>query len=185
MRLSEPFETRRLKFRLLTMDDLASVHRQFSDQEMCRYFSEPPCTLDEAKGIIEHYQEPEGKGHLRYGLFDLATGAFIGTCGYHYWDRDRKQVEIGYDIWKHYWQQGYASEALPVLIRLCFEHLGVDCVYVLVDPGNAASIATVAKFGFKPCPLCRKPDVVSQICLRLMRSEWEAGQHETYSSGMK
>ncbi len=172
MKLSEPFETNRMRFRLLAMDDLPSVHRQFSDPEMCQYFSEPPCSLDEAKGIIEHYRDPDGKGYLRYGMFDKTTGGFIGTCGYHYWDREQRQVEIGYDIWKEYWRQGYVSEALPVLISLCFEHLRVDLVYVLVDPDNSASIASVGRFGFRPCTPCREPDDQSQLCMKLTRSEW-------------
>jgi len=36
----------------------------------------------------------------------------------HYWDRELKQVETGYDIWKDYWKQRYVSEAMPGLIRL-------------------------------------------------------------------
>lgn len=155
------------------MDDLDAVYRQFSDPEMCRYFSDPPCDLAEARGMIEHYQDPEGKDHLRYGMFDRKTGAFIGTCGYHYWDRDHRQVEIGYDVWKAYWRQGYASEALPELIKQCFETLGVDCVYILVHPDNAASIATARKFGFSACAPCRPVDCEPEVCMKLMRADWE------------
>ncbi len=169
-----PFETERLTFRLLTLDDLQVIYRQFSDPEMCRYFSDPPCNMDEARGIIAHYQDPEGKDHARFGLFDKRTGAFIGTLGYHFWDPQRKQVEIGYDVWKNYWQQGYISEALPVLIDLCFESLGVECVYVLIHPENAASIASVRKFGFFSCEPQRPVDGDPQVCLKLRRADWKA-----------
>jgi len=160
-----------MKFRLLNPSDLAVVCRQFSDPDMCRYFSEPPCDEEEAKGIIAHYQNPEGNDHLRYGMYDKATGDFIGTCGYHYWDMERRQVEIGYDVWKAYWRKGYVSEALPALLRICFEHLGVDCVYILTHPENEASMASVRKFGFQSCAPCRKPDVEPQVCMKLMKSE--------------
>lgn len=172
MRLSEPFITKRMKFRLLNLKDIEVIYRQFSDPDMCKYFSEPPCDREEAKGIIEHYQNPEGKGYLRYGMFDKNTDAFIGTCGYHYWDNELKQVEIGYDIWKDYWRQGYILEALPILINICFEYLGVDCIYILAHPQNKASIASVSKFGFKECAPCRKPDTEPQICMSLLRTEW-------------
>ena len=172
MSLLQLFETERMKFRLLNSNDIKIVFRQFSDPDMCRYFSEPPCNMEEAKGIIEHYQNPEGKGYLRYGMFDKETDAFIGTCGYHYWDNEHKQVEIGYDIWKEYWRQGYISEALPVLINLCFEHLGVDCIYILAHPQNKASMASVRKFGFIECEPCRKVDVEPQICMKLLRTKW-------------
>ncbi|MFE8700686.1 GNAT family N-acetyltransferase [Cytobacillus sp. FJAT-54145] len=172
MKLSNPFSTERMNFRLLTMDDLEVVYRQFSDPDMCKYFSEPPVDLKEAKEIIEHYKDPEGKGFLRYGMFDKSTNAFIGTVGYHYWDPNRKQVEIGYDIWKDYWRQGYISEALPPLIKICFNYLDVDFVYILTHPENHASIKSVTKLGFIECPPLREIDVEPQICLKLPRIEW-------------
>jgi len=171
MKISEPFETKRMKFRLLNESDIDAIYRQFSDLDMCKYFDDPPCNLEEAKGIIEHYQNPEEKDHLRYGMFDKNTDTFIGTCGYHYWDNELKQVEIGYDIWKDYWKQGYISEALPVLINICFQHLGADCIYILVHPQNKASIASVRKFGFKECEPCRESGVESEICMKLTRTE--------------
>ncbi len=170
--MSEPFATERMKFRLLDIKDTEVVFRQFSDPDMCKYFSDPPCDMEEAKGIIEHYQNPEGKGHLRYGMFDENTDQFIGTCGYHYLDNELKQVEIGYDIWKDYWRQGYISEALPPLINICFNYLGADCVYILTHPQNKASIASAGKFGFSEGEPCREIDAEPQICMKLMRTEW-------------
>lgn len=176
MNLSEPFTTGRLHFRLLNQTDTDAVYKQFSDPDMCRYFSEPPCDYNEAAEIIKHYAQPEGKGHYRYGMFDRETGAFIGTCDYHYWDPERRQVEIGYDIWKDYWGQGYMSEALPVLLHTCFTHLDADCIYILTHPQNAASIATVRKFGFQECTPCRAVEDEPQICMKLMREHWSPGK---------
>ncbi|QHW31399.1 GNAT family N-acetyltransferase [Paenibacillus rhizovicinus] len=150
-------------------DDADVVYRQFSDPDMCAFFSEPPCDYAEALEIIEHYRNPDGEDHLRYGMFDKETNAFVGTCGYHFWDPARKQVEIGYDIWKDYWKQGYMTEAMPVLIDICFKRLGVDCIYILTDPRNAASVAAVAKFGFTHAAPCRDTDD-GTICLKLLRA---------------
>lgn len=159
-----------MKFRFLAHEDIEAVHRQFSDPDMCRYFSEPPCDREEALSIIDHYLAPEGKDYLRYGMFDKDTDSFIGTCGYHYWDQELSQVELGYDIWKEHWRQGYLSEALPVLIKICFEELEVDCIYILTHPENEASMASVRKFGFVECEPCRTVDDEPQVCMKLMRS---------------
>lgn len=173
MRLDEPLETERLHFRLLRDEDLDFVHRQFSDPEMCRYLSEPPMTREQAQGIIDFFREPAGKGYHRYGLFSRETGEFIGTCGFHQLDRERSQVELGYDIWKAHWRRGHASEALAPLIRICFRHLEVDQVYVLINEGNDASLATAARAGFRRCSPCRALDEPSQVCMKLTRIEWE------------
>lgn len=170
MNLNDNIETERMKLRYLNSNDIDVIYRQFSDTDMCKYFSESPCDMEEAKGIIEHYQKPEGKNELRYGMFHKQTGDFIGSCGYHYFDKDRKQVEIGYDIWKEYWRKGYASEVLPILINICYEYLGVDCIYILVHPQNKASIKTGRKFGFKECEPCRIPDVEQEICMKLYKN---------------
>lgn len=164
-------ESTRMHFRLLNMDDIDVVYRQFSDLDMCSFFSEPPCTLNESKEIIEHYQEPEGKGYLRYGMFHKKTGEFIGTCGFHYLDKKLKQVELGYDIWKEHWKQGYATEALEQLIPLCFNYLEVECIYILTHPSNTGSIACVKKFYFTESDLCRNTED-DVICMKLLYKDW-------------
>lgn len=179
MNLTLPLESKRMKYRLMAQEDAAWIYRQFSDPDMCTYYSEPPCTLEQAKQIIEHYRNPVRKDHLRLVMIAKDTGAFIGTCGYHYWDQEKKQVEIGYDVWKEYWRQGYMSEALPVLLTLCFEHLDVDSVYVFTHPLNTASQACVKKFGFKECEPCRPGEVEPSVCMKLLRKDWLPVNKET------
>lgn len=92
--------TTRLILRQLSDNDLQSVYKQFSDPDMCKYFSDSPCTMEEAKNIINHYQYKEGDTQLRYCMVDKVTGDFIGTCGFHFWDKNNRRVEIGYAL--HY-----------------------------------------------------------------------------------
>lgn len=176
MGLAEPFHTERLNFRLLRDDDLDVVHRQFSDPDMCRYLSEPPVTREQAHAIIEFFRNRDNAGYLRYGMFSRASGKFIGTCGYHKLDWESDQVELGYDIWKTHWRQGYASEALGPLLRICFQELQVNQVYVLINAENTASVATASKSGFHRCEPCRPLDEPSQVCMKLTRIEWERSE---------
>lgn len=144
--------TQRLVWRTLSMHhDQASIYRQFSDIDMCRYFDEPPCTLAEAQDIIAHYaQATPASNFTRFALLSAMTGAFVGTCGYHFLNRDEGSVEIGYDIWKEYWRQGYAGEMLPKLLDICFAISEITLVYAVILPENTASINTVASAGFTP-----------------------------------
>lgn len=144
------YHTPRLNWRSLSMQhDQATIYRQFSDPDMCRYFDEPPCTLAESQDIITHYANaPHSAGYRRYALIDSNTGAFIGTCGYHYLNREQRSVEIGYDIWKEHWRKGYAREMLPQLLKICFAHSAIDLVYAVILPDNEASIGVVVSAGF-------------------------------------
>ncbi|MEX2425382.1 MAG: GNAT family N-acetyltransferase [Thermomicrobiaceae bacterium] len=172
-RLREPFETGRIRFRLLEERDFDVVYRQFSDPAMCRYFSEPPMDRDEAVSTIEMFQHPERDSYLRYGLFERGTGEFLGTCGYHHWDREQRQVELGYDIWRDYWRKGYATEALVPLLEICFRVLEADLVYVLIHRDNQGSISTARNAGFEDSEPCRPLDEPEQVCMKLTRTVWE------------
>lgn len=170
----ESFETDRMVFRKLRQGDLDVVHRQFSDPDMCQYFSEPPMDRATAAGTIQFFQHPERDPFLRYAMIHRVSGAFIGTCGYHHFDRELRQVELGYDVWKAHWRQGYATEALRPLLRLCFDELDVELVYALIDKSNLASIRTVKRFGFEDSDPCRPLDDHAQVCMKLTRTAWES-----------
>lgn len=164
-------QTKRLTFRTLTMADHALVYRQFSDVDMCRFFNEPACSWDEAAGIITHYERPSpDMRYARWGIFRGDTGVFIGTCGYHYWDAEKKHVEIGYDIWKDSWNAGYATEAVQSLIDHVYTTLGVHTVYALIHPENTASQAVVRRHGFVQSPLLRACDDGPLVCYAQTRA---------------
>jgi [ribosomal protein S5]-alanine N-acetyltransferase len=171
--LADPFATRRLYFRLLRDDDLELVFRQFSDPEMCRYFSEPPIDRAEAKRTIEMFSDPDHKPFLRYGFFEHDSRAFVGTCGFHHLDAEARQAELGYDVWRGYWRQGFATEAVNALVDICFRQLDVDLLYVLIHPDNEGSLNTARKGGFHVCEPRRPLDEPGQVCMKLMRIDWE------------
>ncbi|MNI69589.1 hypothetical protein D3C73_1253470 [compost metagenome] len=52
-------------------------------------------------------------------------------------------------------------------------HLGVECTYILTHPQNKASIASVKKYGFVESDLCRNADTEPQICMTLLRADWD------------
>lgn len=144
------YRTTRTKWRSLSMQhDQAAVYRQFSDADMCTYFDEPPCTLADAQDIITHYTaNPSNISFARYAICHDSNDTFIGTCGYHFYRPMEQSVEIGYDIWKAFWRQGYARELLPQLLDICFALPDVSLVYAVIFPENIASIRTVCGNGF-------------------------------------
>jgi ribosomal-protein-alanine N-acetyltransferase len=163
------YHTPRLNWRALSMQhDQATIYRQFADADMCRYYDEPPCTLAEAQDIITHYASaPLTARYRRFALMHHDTGAFVGTCGYHFLHRDQQSVEIGYDIWKEYWRQGYAREMIPQLLNICFDIAEIDLVYAVILPNNRASIGVVDTAGFvritPPPRIAETPNVVYGI----------------------
>lgn len=163
----------RLEYRPLSIEQLEEIYRQFSDRDMCQYFSDPPCSVEEAKEIIEHYSIPNVNSYFRVAMYEKSTGEFVGTIGYHFLDSQKQQVEIGYDVWKTFWGKGYASESIAVLLEDCFNELDINHVYALVHPENKPSIGVLKKYKFIECEPCRSFEEEPQICLKLNKNEWE------------
>jgi ribosomal-protein-alanine N-acetyltransferase len=160
----------RLIYRVLTMADHQSIYDQFSDADMCRHFSDPPCTWQEAADIITHYGSPStNKRFARWGIFLATTGEFIGTCGYHFFDATTAQVEIGYDIWRAHWGNGYATESVGSLIAYLWDALPVQTIYALIFPENAASLTVARRHGFVASPMLRELTDEGLCCVALQK----------------
>jgi RimJ/RimL family protein N-acetyltransferase len=57
-------------------------------------------------------------------------------------------VEVGYTVDEQYRRRGYARAALAKLIEQAAAEPGVRVVRASISPTNAASLATIAGFGF-------------------------------------
>jgi ribosomal-protein-alanine N-acetyltransferase len=172
---STGFVTPRLIARPLTRADVGAIYRQFADSDMCLFTGEPPCTLQEAAGIVTHYQQ-ETLRFQRLALISRSNGQFVGTCGHHFYDADAAQVEIGYDIWRGFWRQGYAREMLPALLSHCTQTLRIRTIYACIHHANVASQAVVRRAGFVQCAPLRAGLSAEEQC-------WMRSVHSTTTSG--
>jgi [ribosomal protein S5]-alanine N-acetyltransferase len=141
-------ETDRLVLRLLTPEDNVAVFRHFSDEEVTRYMDIPPCKeIGEADEIIKYHLDDSG---CRWGVFDKQTDVLMGTCGYHCWVEDLPaKAEIGFDLSRAYWGQGFMSEAVIRVIHFGFDQMGLDMIEATVDPENGRSMRMLGNLGFQ------------------------------------
>lgn len=154
-------ETERLLLREVTRADRDAVFAIFGDPVTSRYLDD--YTLkepDEALKIIDWIAEIfQNKRGLRWGItLKGGDGALIGTCGYNTWYQPNAQGEpgyegikadIGYDLNRAYWRQGIMTEALSEMLRFGFLRMALNRVEAYIEPGNAASEATLKKLGFQ------------------------------------
>ncbi|MDB5230897.1 MAG: acetyltransferase, ribosomal protein N-acetylase [Chitinophagaceae bacterium] len=77
------------------------------------------------------------------------TSVMIGWCGFHTWFVLHERAELGYMLLEEeYKQQGYMSEALPVVIQYGFEEMQLNRIEALIGQNNFSSLKLVAKNGF-------------------------------------
>lgn len=143
-------ETSRLILRELIDEDIDFVYHHFSNEDVCRYlYDEEPLThQDEAMDIIKWYSDFEFKDHCRWGIELKKTGKLIGTCGFHCLDSKNKIVELGYDLSKDDWRNGYMSEALDSALGVAFNNMQINRVQAFVFTENEGSCKLLEKLGF-------------------------------------
>jgi RimJ/RimL family protein N-acetyltransferase len=85
---------------------------------------------------------------LAVGVFDRASGRFIGGAGLHRIDWQARAFEVGYWVRTSEEGKGYVTEAAAVVTRLAFETLGANRVEVRCDARNARSVSVIERLGF-------------------------------------
>lgn len=85
---------------------------------------------------------------LMVGIWDRATGRYLGGSGLHRIDWAVPAFEIGYWLRTSAWGQGYVSETVRVLCRFAFETLHANRVEIRCDEGNERSLAVPRRLGF-------------------------------------
>ena len=143
-------ETERLFLKCIGYDDAEFFCKQFSTDEVVRYLydTEPCRSVERAKEWIGFYLESEPRNHHRWIMVLKENGEKIGTCGFHRWNRETGEIEMGYDLQPAYWKHGFTSEALTAIMKFAVEEMKVKKIFAHISVDNIASIRTAEKMGF-------------------------------------
>jgi RimJ/RimL family protein N-acetyltransferase len=83
-----------------------------------------------------------------WGVEVRETGQLVGNVG-AFVRESLSGIEIGWNIYRAFWGQGFASEAAAEAVRHAFEVRGEPQVRALIDPGNARSIRVALRLGMR------------------------------------
>jgi RimJ/RimL family protein N-acetyltransferase len=82
------------------------------------------------------------------GIWERATGRYLGGTGLHRIDWEVPSFEIGYWLRKSAVGNGFMTEAVRLLCALAFETLGANRVHIQAAAGNLKSAAIPPRLGF-------------------------------------
>jgi RimJ/RimL family protein N-acetyltransferase len=84
-----------------------------------------------------------------YSIIDLENDELIGSCGFTGIDHLNQTAEIGLFIGnKDYWNKGFGSEALTLLVDYGFKALNLHNIWLKTLSFNARAIKSYGKVGF-------------------------------------
>ncbi|MFC7373157.1 GNAT family N-acetyltransferase [Fictibacillus iocasae] len=142
--------TGRLILRELLTSDAAAIFSVFSDSIVTEYYGlETFHTLHDAEQFLSALDDGYMQGKsIRWGIELAETGDLIGTIGFHNWSHVHNRTEIGYELNRAYWGNGYMSEAMRCILAFGFSNIGFHRIGATIRPENKESIALVERFGF-------------------------------------
>lgn len=93
--------------------------------------------------------DPESENWAASIVVDDATGEAVGHAGFHAPPNADGMVEIGYSIDPACRRQGFARATVAALLERAAAEPAVVTVRASISPTNAASLATIAGYGFE------------------------------------
>ena len=138
--------------RPLEMADAGELLSEFSDPGVVEWMDiEPLGHIDEARAIVGWAQNQRALGAgLRWSIRALASGEFVGTCGFNRIVVERgRRGEIAYDLMRSWHGRGVMAAVLPATVEFGWRRLRLHRLEALVTPGNARSCALLERHGFR------------------------------------
>ena len=151
MMITPILQTKRLILRPFIKDDAQEVFNSWeSDPDVAKYMfwtshSDISKTIEWLASEIEKINSDDW---YRWAYISKESGKLLGT-GLLYFDDEYKKFEIGYNLGKHAWGYGYATEAMMEVIRFAKDELGIKEIIGRHAKENPASEKVMKKLGFQ------------------------------------
>lgn len=145
-------ETARLRLRGLREGDEPFLASLDSDPDVMRYIHNGPLSAQEAEHVarIQVMGARAGNEWGKWMIERRADGVAIGWIELGKLSGPKRDdLQVGYELVRECWGQGYATEAVERVLRYAFEERGLDRVAAIARPGNTASIRVLEKNGFR------------------------------------
>lgn len=136
------------------LDDARQDYAWKTDPELARLDATLPLQVPFQTYLLTYAEELDRRADTRGRIFAIDTleGKHIGNCCYYNVDRARKEAEVGILIGDAaYWDGGYGTEAVSLLLDHVFRQEGFKKVYLHTLAWNARAQRSFRKCGFSEC----------------------------------
>ena len=143
--------TERLRLRLHETDDVAWLHKLYSQPDVARFLLDEPWTVEVTRDkLTERQSKTDLDGETAaLALVIEYDGTPIGDVALWLTDKEHRQGEIGWVLNSAYGGQGFASEAVRAVLALGFDHYHLHRITAQMDASNSASAALANHVGLR------------------------------------
>ena len=149
--------TPRLILREPQTGDAAALFAMRKDEEVNRYqLQDALPTVESARALIVRWRRRFTlKADLRWIAVTREDGAFAGTCAYAYFIPGLDRGHLTYELARHAWGRGLATEAAQAMVAFGHAEAGLNRIEAVVMPAHEASARVLRKTGFEEEGLLR------------------------------
>ena len=112
--------------------------------------------LESQSFIVEKSDQWSTGRTFCFGIWRRSTGELIGQLQVKNVAWEIPAAELGYFVGGAWHRLGYASESVQEILRVAFEQLSFERVFVRILPGNQESLGLAKKLGFREEGVQRK-----------------------------
>lgn len=144
-------ESKRLILRQPMSEDALDFFACHSDPEVFRYSRRSEDTSFESatQTLNKLFTWHQERFMLSWAIVLKENQRFIGRIQMEDWSDEDHRAAVGYLLGKQYWGNGYATEALRVVIAYLFEQTTVNRIYASTWAENTASARVLEKAGMR------------------------------------
>ena len=161
----------------INIEDVEKFTEWINDLDITINLSLSPyiVTLEKEKEVLEKLSK-EG---YNFSIINLSNDELIGNCGLLKVNQIHRTGEAGIFIGnKEYWNKGYGTEAMNLLLDYAFNLLNLNSIFLRVHSFNKRAIKCYKKCGFKEIGVRREGYVVGdskydQIYMDILANEFE------------
>ncbi len=143
-------ETKRLRARPFVSEDLADLVNLHSNPSVNRFLQPTHVAWDVStikKRLAGFLEAQELLGFSKWHL-STHNGEFAGHAGFSLYE-ETAEIEMGYTLHEHFWNQGLGSEIAQALVEWFFENTYYSHLLAFAHPENHASKVVMERAGFE------------------------------------
>ena len=159
------------------------IFRFRGDAEVQLYNAVPHQTIDDTLRFISEEREAYRLRKEVVWAWRLKTSQrIIGSVSVFDWNRYHRRAQIGYDMAKDHWGQGFAQEAIREMLIFCFEEMDLNRIEIWTSTANLRSLRLAERLGFTREGTLRKRILEDDGCFHdgalfgLLRNDWSAAR---------
>lgn len=149
-KLFPEFESERIRFRKINLDDAKDLFLIRSNDDVMRFMDVPRHhSISDSEKLIhtidKSYKEESG---IDWSIIEKQSNTFIGYIGFIRIFPEHCRAEIGYALKPEYWGKGYMYETINCMVRFGFEEMNLHSIEANVNPLNERSKKVLERIGF-------------------------------------